>query len=476
MFAGAWRPLALLLLASEALYFVLARLDAVSGLLPVARFLAVLAALFALYVLAALQARRLRRTGGSPRGWILAGALLFRLTLIPAGLPPGWSMGEAWAGVLADVRGEQVSYERYLLYDDDVWRYLWDGHLAAQGLNPYVFAPADPHLDPLAETELWSDIRDNVNHPDIPTVYPPLAQGLSRLAHGLAPGSIVVWKLLVIGCDLLTVLFLLGALRRVGRPEEHVLLYAWNPLVVKVFAGSGHVDALAVAGLAAAGLLVVSGRPRWAALSVALAALAKLAPLVLLPLLLRRAGVAGVVLAGAVVLGAYAPYAWDGGWQIFAGLQRFSSTWEFNAGPYHLLRSTLSMFTEDPAPLARVVAALAVAVVVLLIAFRDDRRPESFPSLAAATLGAVIVLGPVVMPWYIPWLLPLAILGGRREWIVFSGLVCCAFLVMVDGTEHTFVLALEYGLFALALLWAGPLGGIGARRDWNSQEKRTDNQ
>jgi hypothetical protein len=70
-------------------------------------------------------------------------------------------------------------------------------------------------------------------------------------------------------------------------------------------------------------------------------------------------------------------------------------------------------------------------------------------------LGALLVLSPTVMPWYVTWLLPLAIIARRRIWIYFSALVCLAFLVMVDGTERPWVLALEYGMFfsLLAYEW-----------------------
>jgi len=109
--------------ASEALYVLLLRLDAINGVRPVAIFLAILGAGFVLCFAAYLVLR------DGPIGrlaWtlIVGGAILFRVTLLPAGLPPGLPLSEKFTAMAADWRGDTVSYERFQLFDDDVWRYL----------------------------------------------------------------------------------------------------------------------------------------------------------------------------------------------------------------------------------------------------------------------------------------------------------------------------------------------------------------
>ena len=74
------------------------------------------------------------------------------------------------------------------------------------------------------------------------------------------------------------------------------------------------------------------------------------------------------------------------------------------------------------------------------------------PRVGLVALGALLLVGPAVMPWYVTWLLPFAVLSSRREWIALSGLVCLAFVVMIDGVERPLVLALEHGLMLLVIL------------------------
>jgi len=28
----------------------------------------------------------------------------------------------------------------------DIWRYVWDGHISVQGINPYQYPPSSPHV------------------------------------------------------------------------------------------------------------------------------------------------------------------------------------------------------------------------------------------------------------------------------------------------------------------------------------------
>src|SRR5207249_308135 len=239
-----------LVVASEALYLALLRLNAVNGARPVIIFLAVLGAQFALCFVAYFAVRK-KSVGAPLWALILGGAVLFRITLLPAGLPPDLSLREKFAAMLADWRGESVTYKRFQLFDDDIWRYLWDGHVAARGANPYTSAPADPSADPsmdqLLATEAsgqpdWETIRGNINYPRIPTIYPPLAQMVFRASYWLAPGSVLAMKITVVGFDLLAYVFLILTLAELHESPAKSILYGWNPLVIKVFAGSGHID------------------------------------------------------------------------------------------------------------------------------------------------------------------------------------------------------------------------------------------
>ncbi len=96
---------------------------------------------------------------------------------------------------------------------DDHYRYLWDGRVQLAGVNPYLYAPEDARLD-----EVAFEGRDLVNHPDLRTPYPPLAQALFL---GLADldGGVTTLKLVLGVADLLRRRRGLVARRRAAEEE-----------------------------------------------------------------------------------------------------------------------------------------------------------------------------------------------------------------------------------------------------------------
>ena len=437
-----------LLAASAGGYAWLLGLDAINGWRPVTQFLCVMLVLFLLYSAAALVVSTARR---SLWKWVAAGAVIFRLILLPAGLPAHASIGGKLQLLRQDLGGRAVAFERFQLFDDDIWRYLWDGHVSAAGLNPYRLVPSDTALDRLAEgsDSPWSDIRDNVSYPAVSTVYPPLAQLVFRFSHRIAPGSVLAMKSLLTLFDLAAAGFVALTLRATGADPAWALLYAWNPLVIKVFAGSGHVDAVAVAGLSAMAYCLAKALPTLAATCLGLAILAKISPLILVPFFWRRTGWRHGAIVLAVSLAGYLPFL-DAGHLVFGGLTAFGREWQFNAGPYALFQWLAAFFTPHAAMVAKGLCGLLLAVILVYV-WRRHPASATLAGEAAPALGWLVLLSPAAMPWYATWALPFAVIAGQRVWMVWTCAVCMAFLVMIDGVERPLALAAEYA--GLSCVW-----------------------
>jgi len=164
---------------------------------------------------------------------MLAGfALSFRLTVVAA----PWFWGVALAGRLLLLPMEP---------GDDIWRYLWEGQIQTLGFNPFELAPDAAVLVPFRAS--WWGL---INHPDVSAIYPPLTQLLFQLL-ALGGPSVLAVKLAIVAADL-GVCALLA--RRFGHGPS--LLYAWNPLILYVFAGGGHFDSWFLLPLVAAWLLI----------------------------------------------------------------------------------------------------------------------------------------------------------------------------------------------------------------------------
>lgn len=494
-----------LLIGSEAVYLSLLQLNAINGWTAVSTFWLHMTLLFGLYAAAIWLLQKCSSRSRSKLWLIIFGAVLFRATLLPAGLPHDLTAGEKLDAMRADIAGTEVAYERFQLFDNDIWRYIWDGYVWANRINPYLYPPNDGRLDSLAgeetalseesesadelgdddllldlkespdssansvndfesipestrqvenaaidKTAIWSDIRDNVNHAEVTTIYPPLAQVVFQLSYFLAPGSVAMMKIVLVGCELIGILFLILTLRRLNLPEWSVILYAWNPLMIKVFAGSGHADAILVAAICATAYFLVRGSRVGIAGAFGLAILAKLSPVILLPFVFRRIGWKWSLFTIAVVAAGYFPFL-DAGQNLFAGFLRFAREWEFNAGFFGLVQWLMSGMLIDPSFAARQVSGIVLIGLIGFLTLKDDLSIESFLTFGALVIGSTIVLSPTVMPWYLSWVLPLAVLARQYVWFYFSFLVLAAFHVLIEVEEYAAVLWLEHGVFYLLL-------------------------
>jgi len=371
--------LATLALGLLAIYGVLALGDGDGGQ-PVTALALVLLA-FVLYVAALGVCRPL---GGRTAFLVaLAGGLAFRLILLPE--PP--------------------------FFSDDVWRYLWDGRVQLAGLNPFHHAPAETAVAGIDDA-----LRAKVNHPHVPTIYPPLAQIVFLIAAAL-PGGWLALKLIWLICDA-GIAALLWRLIPQSRRLSGWTVYWWSPLVIVEVAWNAHLDLLGVLPLVAALWLARQPARRGMAIGLALAgaALVKYFIAALLPAAARRHGprTLAAFTAGALLL--YLPYVGAGA-RLFEGLATYSSSWRFNEGLFHVLA-----WIATP-PGARIIAALIVFAIVI----QSARNGWSLERAAFWITGAILVLSPTLHPWYLLWMVPLIALRPNPAWLLLTGSVFLAY-------------------------------------------------
>ncbi|MEM1206450.1 MAG: glycosyltransferase 87 family protein [Acidobacteriota bacterium] len=447
---GRWR-LPALGLVSLLLYGVLASVRTWSGAEDVGRFLGLMVILFVLYGAALLV---LRTDRWREVRWVLLGAVLFRVAVLPAGVEGGWTgLGAADPGELA--------YETYLLYDNDVWRYLWDGHVLLSGVDTYRHSPEEidlrsdePPFEALLDDDRWQEVHARVAYAGYRTVYPPLAQLAFVASAAVAPASAAAWKLLLLAADLLTCWLLVDLLRRRGHGPGAAAIYAWNPLAIKELVGSGHVDALLIACLVLAFWLLDRGRGALALTALGGAILVKLTPLLVVPLFLRRVPVRSWWVLPALAAAAYGPFLGSLPTMV-ESVGAFARDWTFNPGLWLLVFEGGRGLGVEGRSLADGVGAAAALGLLAFALWRDHRRPEGdLESLATScllVLGGYVLTSPTVMPWYLLWALPLCALRPGPAWPAVTFASLASYGIYIDGVERTPWLVVEHGFIVVVL-------------------------
>jgi hypothetical protein len=173
-------------------------------------------------------------------------------------------------------------------------------------INPYRYVPGDPALTFLQAPN--QDLYDHINRRDYArTIYPPAAQILFYLITFVSP-TVTFMKLAMVLFEGLTLFGLVRLLREMGLQREWTLLYAWFPMLVWEFAGSGHLDSIVMAFMVFALLFRYREQTVLTGLFLGLAVLTKFYPLVLFPALYRRGDWKMPATMAGVALVLYAPY------------------------------------------------------------------------------------------------------------------------------------------------------------------------
>lgn len=363
---------------------------------------------------------------------------------------------------------------------DDLLRYVWDGRVAVAGHNPYLLAPEAEELAPLRD-ERWRAMP----HKEVPTVYPPLAIGLFSIAAFL-PAPLLGVKVLLGLADLLTCALLLHLAGRLGVAPARTVWYAWNPLVVLEVAGMGHVDALAVCGVALALVATLRGRSLAAGAAAAAGALAKLGPLAALPMWARQNRRPWVFLgvAAGLLLAVGLPVLLSVG-GVPPGLVTYGVSWEFNGPLYEPLWRLLDRAEAD------------VRAAGLLEAYEEATRewtrwdwifPYLYPQFLAKLLlaglgglallrsfflrrpvegtgwlfGCLLLVSATFYPWYLLWVLPWAALALHPAWLALSATVLLSYLPQGSDVElFPWIFLLIWGPFWGLLWWRPRWSGTG---------------
>jgi hypothetical protein len=306
----------------------------------------------------------------------------------------------------------------------DVYRYVWDGHIEAAGINPYRHVPADPALASLRDAAIYP----NVDRADYAiAIYPPVAE-MIFLIVSRASESLTAFKVAMLAFDLITIAAILAWLRRERQPPARVLIYAWHPLPIWEFAGTGHIDAAAIALMCLSILAAAGGRRLTAGAALAAAALTKPFALVIAPALWRRWDWRLPAAFVATAAAAYLPYL-GAGWQVLGFLHGYADEELYLNGKGFVVVALLrSLGSPSPSGAAFAFAALVVlAALAATVALR--RRNRDVDSVAALLLAtAFLILTSPHFPWYFAWVVPLLC---RSLYVPLLYLTLASFLLYV---------------------------------------------
>lgn len=361
---------------------------------------------------------------------------------------------------------------------DDIYRFLWDGHLINLGENPFSHPPQYYFENHLFLERLTPELFSKLNSPNYFSVYPTVCQAVFATATFLFPKSIygaaVVIKLFLFACEAGTIVLVkritfrrfqtFGKLSSTSMISP--LIYALNPLIIIELIGNAHFEAAMIFFFILAVYLLHDNIPKvWnfrnvfsSATVFSLSIVSKMLPLMFLPLLFKKLGwqrsfqfwIAVGILTLILLAPLYNSLFFN---NISKSLALYFVNFEFNASLFYVLKN-IGMRVYDYDMIHQITPFLT-GLVVLFILKKSflDRTTASIDTFFEDCLWVIslyFACATTVHPWYAALPLACSVFTTWRFPLVWTFFIVLTYSGYTEGsskhTENFTFLIIEYAV------------------------------
>ena len=352
---------------------------------------------------------------------------------------------------------------------DDYFRFTWDGELQNDGISAFAFLPIDygsvfEKHSPLFDkyeglyNARTAEFPDGMNSKIYYSIYPTVNQFIFKTASFIGSpndGNLVIMRIWLLIAEVVSFFILRALLLRSKRSEALVGLYWLNPLIIIEITGNLHFDGLAITFILLTLLYISQKKTTMAGTAVAMAIVTKLNPLFILGAAFNRmtlktfiwfAGSASLltVLLLALILDT------DTFWNFKNSFGLYFAWFGFNAGPYYLIRETGLLLSQTD--ISNIISAVFPIITIALFAYVSITSKKDIVQKLLLLFVIYFSFSPVVHPWYLTVLIPLAILSKKLYPILWGFLAFFTYCTYGENCgESNAVIFIEYGLVYLLM-------------------------
>ncbi len=343
----------------------------------------------------------------------------------------------------------------------DFYRFIWDGHLVANGDNPYLHTPDDliinmvsiiPNADVLYEGMGSLSARHYSN-------YPPLNQLLFALASFIGGksifGSLLVLRITIILADIGVFYFGRRLLKNLNKSPHLIFWYFLNPLVIIELTANLHFEGVMLFFFILAMFLLSIDKWKTAGIVMACSISIKLVPLLFLPLFFKYLGwkksIIFYSIIGITSIVLFLPFNTP---EFIDNYTKTISLWfsnfEFNSSIYNIAKKIAIHFDAKPwefiKEYGKITPVLTIVTVALftLLPKKYDLNRVLWSMMWVMTIYYFI--STTVHPWYPIFLVLLSIFTTYRYAIIWSAAIVLSYFAysQADFNENLWLLGIEY--------------------------------
>ena len=367
----------------------------------------------------------------------------------------------------------------------DFYRFIWDGRMLLEGLNPYLSLPEtfiQQQLFPVHEAQKLYEGMGELNGSHY-TNYPPLNQLCFLIAALFASksifGAVIILRLIIILADIGILYFGKKLLEKLGLPIQHIFWYILNPFIIIELTGNLHFESLMLFFLIWSFYQLQQKKWFFAAVLLACSISVKLIPLLFLPLffqwftpqkgtlkkpswLFLFEGIKKLTVFYALVISTiillFLPFYADtlvSNYLNSVGL--WFNNFEFNASFYYVFRALgywISGYNQI-AIIGQIIPVLTVLFLIFITFFKENKTLKQLITACLFGLSFYYFTTTTLHPWYLATLILLAVFTKYRFPMVWSLVIVLSYSAYQNETyqENLGFIFLEYIIVYGFLIW-----------------------
>tara|TARA_R110002126_G_C10490437_1_gene503700 strand:- start:7408 stop:8775 length:1368 start_codon:yes stop_codon:yes gene_type:complete len=363
----------------------------------------------------------------------------------------------------------------------DFYRFIWDGRMIFEGLNPYLSLPEtfiQQNNYPVAQAKaLYAGMGElNGSHY---TNYPPLNQLCFLIAALFSSksifGSVIVLRSLIILADIGILYFGTQLLKHLKLPIKNIFWYILNPFIIIEMTGNLHFEPVMVFFLIFGMYQLHQQKWIWAAVLIACSVSVKLIPLLFLPLFFqwfvirkkasqisKSSQICKLIFFYTIILitviALFIPFYSSTLIENYSNsVGLWFKTFEFNASFYYIFREIGYLFRgyNEIAIIGKITPILTILFLIILTFFRKNTSTIQLFTAMLFGLCFYYFTATTVHPWYLATPIILSVFTKYKFPVVWSLVIVLSYQAYANTPwqENLWFVSFEYIFLYVYLIY-----------------------